>query len=324
MTLNSMIYDINFFKEIENKDITYKIDENIKKAICDLIEKIDKTKFLNNIVNSDKYNKNTNTTKHNKSNFNTNKNEDNYEWRNNTKFKVTKIIDNTEGIQTQIINIRANLNKLTDTNSKEIENKIIEIIDELINNNTPTTELYTIGNIIFEIATKNKFYSKLYADLYSTLILKYNVMNDIFQKNYSNYLDIFKNIDIVDSNKDYDIFCKINKINEERKSLSLFLLNLTKNNIICKNDLFQIIIKLFNDILNMLQDSNKTKIIDEITENITILYDKDLFKDLIIEPIYEDKQSLYDKFVILSNSTPKEYKGLSLKTKFKYMSLVDK
>lgn len=330
--INDKIYDINFFKEIEidyDHNSDYNIDENIKKIIDNLIYDLEKTKSINNkIINvNNNIQKSDNFNKTNKNNNKKLESELNTDWKNNNtnkNFKTTTIIQDKDGINIHIINIKANLNKLTDKNYDDITLKINEIIDELLNINTCEEELYKIGNIIFEIATKNKFYSKLYADLFCNLIDKYPIMNTILQNNFNNYLNIFENIEIVDSTKDYDKFCKINKINEERLSLSMFLLNLTKNNIIKKEDLFNIVVKLFNNILNMLSDATKNHLINETMENFAILYDENIFKDFINNPIFDDNKSLYDMLNIISNSTLKDYEGLTLKTKFKIMSLVGK
>jgi hypothetical protein len=50
-------------------------------------------------------------------------------------------------------------------------------------------------------------------------------------------MQLFNCIEYVDSEKDYDKFCKINKDNERRKALSLFFVNLTSNGIISENKL---------------------------------------------------------------------------------------
>ena len=237
--------------------------------------------------------------------------------------KITKF-EKSNGIDVFINQLRVNLNKLTDKNYLNITNKIIEIIDSLIENKITEEEFIKVGTIIFETASQNKFYSMSYADLFSTLIGKYEIMNTIFSKNYAEYLTLFNNIEYIDSNVDYDKYCKNTKINETRKSISTFFLNLTKNKIISENSLFDIIIKLFNDVLVFINLPNKVNEVNELTENINILFDIELFnskKNVIV--FMEDNTTIMEKIILLSNAKNKQYESLSSKTRFKFLDLKD-
>jgi hypothetical protein len=70
----------------------------------------------------------------------------------------------------QIDNIRLHLNKITDKNYEDISNKIFDSINNLIQNNISSEDMSKLSTIVFEIATNNRFYSKIYADLYSELL----------------------------------------------------------------------------------------------------------------------------------------------------------
>ena len=79
--------------------------------------------------------------------------------------------------------------------------------------------IVSVSSAIFDIASTNRFYSKLYADLYTDIIKKYPVMRDSFEESLSSFSELFKTIEYVDSNVDYGGFCKMNKDNEKRKAL---------------------------------------------------------------------------------------------------------
>jgi hypothetical protein len=229
---------------------------------------------------------------------------------------VTKI-EEKNTIDYQIDCIRSSLNKITNKNYDDLEKKIIQILDEM---NSTEEEMMKIGKNIFDIASNNRFYSKLYADLYSTLIKKYSMMNTIFQNNLLSFLELFKHIEYISPEENYDKFCKINKENESRKALSAFILNLTINNIIPKEKLFEITVNLSNKILELIKlDSNKNNV-DEITENIAILYNKDIFKTCEIKI---DNLFISDFFKKMANSKTKDYLSLSNKTIFKFMDIIE-
>jgi len=88
------------------------------------------------------------------------------DWETLRTFQSTKI-EEKNGINVEIDTIRIYLNKLTDKNYIDMRNKIIEIIDKLIEENITTENMLHLSSTIFDIASTNRFYSKIYADLYS-------------------------------------------------------------------------------------------------------------------------------------------------------------
>jgi len=320
-------YDINTIKSIASSNFNYTIDASIIIILEQMFKELGKTP---NLLNSK--NRNTNTNSSQTTSFNSRKKNKNMEITDDDEWsrigtqpvenlKITKLIIAKEGTDASILKLRVSLNKLTDKNYIDIVEKITSILDEIIVINP--LDLHKVGNIIFEIASQNRFYSKIYADLFSELISRYSIMNDIFQNNYNEYSRLFDSIEYIESTVDYIKFCDISKINETRKAISLFLVNLTKNGIIQKNNLFEVITKLFKDVLVNLGDSSKVNEINEIVENIVILFDIKLFEDFKEVAVFEDGSSIMFKIRMIAYSKPKEYVGLSIKTKFKMMDLID-
>ena len=138
------------------------------------------------------------------------------DWSAIRSFQATKF-DTKEGLSAQIDIIRSHLNKMSDKNYIDSRNKIVDDIDKILSENTDTNNLIQVSSIIFEIASTNRFFSKIYADLYSDLILKYEFMRSVFENSFSTFLGLFNSIEYVVPEEDYDKFCKINKDNEKRK-----------------------------------------------------------------------------------------------------------
>ena len=249
----------------------------------------------------------------------------NEEWESLRTFQVTKIEQKT-GIEGKIDQIRLILNKLSDKTFLDICDKIKKTINEIIENNIEQEDLKKIGSAIFELASTNKFYSKIYADLYSELINTYDFLRPVFDSNYNSYMDIFKNIECGDADKNYDLFREINKINEKRKAVSMFFVNLALNGLITKTSLIKINHKLLTTVINYINEVDKKNEVDELTENIAILYNKDIYdsieninnKELLI-----NGKNIVDTIIMLAKSKSKDYKSLSNKAIFKYMDLVD-
>jgi hypothetical protein len=162
----------------------------------------------------------------------------------------------------------------------------------------------------------------MYADLYSDLINKFQIMEDIFQDNFNNFMNLFDTIEYVEPNVDYNKFCKINKDNEKRKSLAAFFINLMNNNIISKDKIVNIIRNLMNKIYLYINEDNKKNEVDELTENIALLYKKELFNGTIHYELI-DNMGISEIIEKLAHSKSKNYLSLSNKSIFKFMDLIE-
>jgi len=247
------------------------------------------------------------------------------DWEAIRSFQPTKIEEKV-GFDSNIDQIRAFLNKLTDKTYIDICNNICNLIDKLVKENITSENMKCLSCTIFEIASMNRFYSKVYADLYSELSTKFSIMGTVTENNLSEFTGLFTTIEYVDPKVNYDRFCEINKTNEKRKSLATFYLNLMGNGIIPKKIIMEITRNLLNQVYSFIlsDEEDKKNEVDELTETIVILYKKELY--------HEDKGNDYELisgFTIseivekIANSKVKDFKNLTNKTLFKFMDLID-
>jgi len=239
------------------------------------------------------------------------------DWDNIRNFQATKI-EQKVGIDSKIVIIRSLINKITDKTYDELLSKIMEVLDELIKEETSEEEMMKVGNSIFDIASNNRFYSKIYADLYSKLINNYDIIKIIFEKSFNTFLELFTNIEHVNPEEDYNKFIKINEDNEKRKSLSTFFVNLMLNGIISKEKIIELTCNLMSNVLILIHEQNKKNEVDEITENILILYDKNIFDNISV-----GNELFYDIIERLSLCKVKTFPSLSNKSIFKYMDMIE-
>ena len=191
-------------------------------------------------------------------------------------FQTTKIETKT-GVEADFDAVRALVNKLTDKNYPEMSGKIFEIIGRVASENQDS-QLGTISSNIFDMASSNRYYSKIYAQLYSELSDKFEFIKSAYLDNLKRFTELFDNIEYVDPNQNYDKFCEINKINEKRKSLASFYLNLMNFGIISKTEIMQITRNLLAKVYEFISVDNKKNEVDEITEIVAILYKKELYE----------------------------------------------
>ena len=148
---------------------------------------------------------------------------------------------------------------------------------------------------------------------------KFEFIKDQYLQNLKRFTELFNNIEYVDSNVNYDRFCEINKINEKRKSLAAFYINLMYCGVISKDEIITITRNLLAKVYDYISLENKKNEVEELTETIAILYKKDLY----------DENYIIEGFTIneivkkIANSKVKDYKSLSNKALFKFMDLID-
>jgi hypothetical protein len=236
-------------------------------------------------------------------------------------FNATKIVHKS-GVEGNIDLIRSYLNKLTDRNFTDMKSNIINLLDKLIQENIITqNELMQISSYLFEFASTNRYFSKLYADLYTELVNKYECMKQTLDDSFNSFLKLFIDIEYVDPDVNYDEFCRINKINEKRKSLSMFFINLCANNMLPNDKLVELTYSMILRVMEFIPMADKKAHVDEYTENIAILFNKEAYANVTDRLI--DGKTITETIQMLATIKPKTYPSLSSKCVFKYMDILE-
>ena len=241
-------------------------------------------------------------------------------WEKQAEFIATKI-QKKEGIEKLINEIRVSLNKISTKNYETHRDTIFKNINDIIDDEANYEEdIKKIATAIFEIASTNKFYSELYATLYKELIDKHPIFNNILNDFIStSYLNNISRIEYVDEKKDYDKFCLMNKENDKRKAVSVFIVNLMKKELITKIAVIDIILHLQGLVISNIDESNKNYVIEEITENISLLITTSA-KTLIDEQKWN---TVTENIQTCSQLKVKEHQSISSRAIFKYKDIVD-
>jgi ankyrin repeat protein len=120
----------------------------------------------------------------------------------------------------------------------------------------------------------------------------------------------------------------MNKKNERRKAVTSFLLNLATNGFISKEGMVKILRDLLDIVYKMINIADKKNEVDELTENIAILFNKDIIDEVeesIDDPdeINIDGQTIVETINSLAKAKAKDFTSLSNKAIFKYMDLIE-
>ena len=240
------------------------------------------------------------------------------EWK-RPAFKAT-VFAELDTTQTHITEIRSDLNKINDTNHVEktatIIQKITEIRDlvDFGDDAEMIEKMNIIFNTLFAIAISNKLFAKVYAAVLAEIHAAFDIGNSL-QSEIVNYLGTMQNIVDVDSNEDYDAFCEFTAKNNNRKNTTNLLCEIAKTerfNFIRVADIQKITEDLFAHILASIDLADKQREVEEITENIVVIFSH---FGATFKPAFKD--------ALDTLSTIKK-PGLSSRTKFKYMDIVGK
>ena len=228
----------------------------------------------------------------------------------------------SEGIQKNMENIRGYLNKMSEATFDKMVNEIKAEISQLIEHETTDDNMMKIGHSIFSIASSNSFYSELYAKLFKILMEEYEVFKKIFEDNYKVFMNLFDNIEYIDPKKNYDKFCEYTKTNDNRRAMSLFIVNLMKNGVIDKEEILEIIRNLQKLIIKYIAKPEKTNEVEELNENLYIIITSSSNK--INFGLDEGTESIIKDIEFISILKPKmkEYPSITNKTIFKHIDII--
>ena len=81
------------------------------------------------------------------------------DWDSIRTFHTTRI-ETKAGVDADFDSIRSFINKMTDKNYSDMRNKIVEIIEKIVSENNDS-DFSSSGSNIFEIASSNRYYSKI-------------------------------------------------------------------------------------------------------------------------------------------------------------------
>ena len=244
------------------------------------------------------------------------------DWEIIRRFQATEL-HKREGIDAHLDSIRSDLNKITDKTFDEVFAALCNRIDEL-KDEPDASHLQTVGAAIFNTASSNHFFSAVYARLFRQLLHKYDsVFKDVFQSNFEQFMTLFNTIEHADAKKDYARFCEINKTNDKRRAMSMFIVNLMHQGVITTFKIVDIVQQLQSLIQEHLRQADRTNEVEELTENLFIIL-KDAHQFLSIGHV-DEWSTIMHEVVFNSQLKPKnaKYPSITNKTIFKHMDILD-
>jgi len=253
----------------------------------------------------------------------------NEDWESIRSFQATKI-EQKSGLDAIIDKLKLAMSKLTKDKYLLIREQIIEVLNEIVQAEPDHVVLTErIGNIMLDIVLSNKTLLKLYADLFSDLLGSYSWLRQSIDNHFTNYLNLFKGMEYFDPDKDYNKFCDMNVINEKRKLTSQLFVYFALNGLLPKRSIYEFLVSLLRTMFEYINQPNKKFEVDEITENMAILFNKEIIKTVEDADDYDEDLyiinglSIIELIKVFAKSKAKDFKSLSNKSIFKCMDLVE-
>ncbi len=243
-------------------------------------------------------------------------------WKKREEFKAT-VIAKKEGYENLFGELKKYLNKLTTANYDTQVESIIETVKTIItlddDDDKIRVALIQAAEVILQVACSNKYYSALYAKLYMRLVDIHHQFLEEKDRVCDKFLNALQEIEIVDPNVDYDRFCAVNKKNDERRAMMLYIVNLHKTGGCSMGELSRIVIKIDMMIHSHVSESSYVEYTNELTEIMNIFVTNMVTEIKTLQEWAFIKQRIVD----YSKYKAKDYPGMSSRTIFKYMDMVD-
>lgn len=348
-------YAVTDFNKIKNDGFSYAISDATMSIIQKIAEQVGAPEYIktpqfekripvlgnNNNVSSSATTTTTSTTTsapvslrpngggQNRTNSSSKKQITDEDWDSLRKYQATVLLKK-KGIENSIDLIRKHLNKITDKTYETLKTSIIDELNSITRDSVLETaelneEMTKVGKVFFTIASGNGFFSQLYAQLYFELMEMppFAFLKEVFSVNFQTVNSLFNDFAYCAPNDNYDLFCENNKVNEKRRALSSFYVNLMHLKVIGVEDIVELINLLYESLMKYVKSSSNNKnIVDEISEvlSIFILNGRKSFSEEILNDLEMKIRRVAE--MNLKNTT--DFPSITNKTIFKHMDMVEK
>jgi hypothetical protein len=237
------------------------------------------------------------------------------DWQAVRDFKATKI-EAKVGIEKTVNELRIALNKMSTANYEKQRDAIMVVLESA---DFDGEGIQRISKAIFDIASTNKFYSDVYANLYAELSTKYVVFMDLLSDFVSHFSENAEALSYVDPDVDYDGYCVYTKACDKRKSTTTFIVSCLKRGLVPNEKVAKIVLEKLAFIEKCMVEEGKTKEVEEVVENlfIAVTQSKDQMKSA------DEWSKVLDRIRILSKTKGRSQLSWSNRAAFKMLDLVE-
>lgn len=320
-------YNLDEYNRIQ-QDYTFELSKEINVIIDNLSIEVDeyiKTIPVTTNDNYDEKRKHRRNYRNNAKGHNQNEN-----WAKKEPFKATKI-ERKHDNEKYIEEVSSIFNKITNKNYDIQRDKLFETLNATLQDDTDSdddkeddltnNDVYVrITNALFDIIKRTRMGFDIYAILFKEMITQYPMFVETITSHVTSYIDSYNEIKDVDPNVNYDAYCDMNKVNDKRRSMTNFIVELQKNKLIKEQEVADMIISRTRIVLDSIDIEGTTCLIEEVTENLFIFmttvkgnvdFENNVWKNVL------------DNIITCSKLKAKDHTSISSRMVFKYMDITD-
>jgi hypothetical protein len=194
------------------------------------------------------------------------------DWEALRNFKPTKKPEAAEGSDKIINDIRMTLNKITQKTYETLKTSVINGIGECLNAYSDDATMSKLSKHFFDIVARDRFLTDIYVDLYLALIAFFPAFDDHFKQRVEVYRATIDTMKYADPEQDYDAYCDYVKVNDQRKAMTLFIIQLFKRDHVPATSMLDLMKFLLDKTTENRGLAGRTNEVDEITENFYLTY----------------------------------------------------
>jgi hypothetical protein len=160
---------------------------------------------------------------------------------------------------------------MSSANYEKQRDAVLTLVSSADLNLLDTSNIRRVSKAIFDIASTNKFYSEIYANLYKELVERHAAFRELLDEFVAGFTVMDSAPVYVDPDKDYDGYCAYSKACDIRKSTSTFLVNCAKQGIIEPDQIVRILCSFLDFVGVSIKEEGKGKVVEEVIENVFII-----------------------------------------------------
>ena len=319
-------YDLEEYANIQ-ETLTYELSEETLTILENLSIEIDEYIKTLPVTTNDNYD-DKRKNRRNYKNHSKGQSLNDDTWSKKEPFKATTIV-RREDKEKYLEDFGSILNKITNKTYESQNNKVFELLDNVFQDDTTdedevendNNDQYTqISNTLFDVIKRVRIGFDIYGRLFKDMVTKYPMFVESISIQTKLYLDSYSEIKDIDPNTDYDAYCDMNKLNDKRRSISHFIVELYKNKLLSEIELQQIIQSRIQIVLDNIDVSDKTSLIEEITENLFIFITTTKGN---ADFTTGEWVQILENIAKCSKLKAREHKSISSRMIFKYMDIID-
>ena len=242
------------------------------------------------------------------------------DWESLRNFKPTKKTETVEGPDKIINDIRMTLNKITQKTYDNLKANILKSFEECVKQFPDELTMQKLSKHIFDIVVRDRFLTDIYVDLYLALVECFPSFESQFTERVEIYRATIDHMQYVDPQKDYDGYCNYVKFNDQRKAMTLFIIQLFKKGKVSESDMIDLMVFLLNKTRLNRDKVGRTNEVEEITENFYLAY---LHCNVLLETNPEWKSQIVPNIREFAEMQLGSFPSISSRALLKYQDIIE-